>query len=162
MGESYLYAASGERPMKTFTSTKQRPLADRFHEKYAINECTGCWIWLAALSTRGYAHFWNADLKLMIGGNRISWELHNGAIPHGKHVLHKCDNPKCVNPDHLFLGTHGDNMRDMFNKGRENNANRRKTHCKRGHEFTYANTYLYANGKKRMCKICTKARKLGA
>jgi hypothetical protein len=73
-------------------------------------EC-GCWFWNGTLSN-GYGKM-GRQLA-----HRLSWEAFNGPIPDGLFVLHKCDTPPCVNPDHLFLGTHGDNVRDCLAKGR--------------------------------------------
>ena len=67
-------------------------------------------------SNRGYG--WFCFRQKTVRAHRASWELHNGPIPNGLHVLHKCDVRCCVNPDHLFLGTHLDNMRDRHLKGR--------------------------------------------
>lgn len=80
-----------------------------------------CWIWTAGLFGNGYGCF--SMFGRMRKPHRVSWLMHRGSIPkgegtHGTCVLHSCDNRGCVNPDHLWLGTHTDNMRDMESKGR--------------------------------------------
>lgn len=77
----------------------------------------GCWLWTASRKPNGYGHFVRQRKDRM--AHRYSWELHNGPIPSGKHVLHRCDVPWCVNPAHLWLGTHIENMLDMKAKGRK-------------------------------------------
>ena len=77
-----------------------------------------CWNWTAGCFVDGYG-------QIKVKGkptkaHRLSWEIHNGPIPAGKLICHSCDNNRCVNPKHLFLGTHKDNMDDMRNKGRDN------------------------------------------
>ena len=93
---------------------------ERFHRKYEIDE-SGCWLWIGGtrLNSKGvpYPRHWSDDKK-SIGAHRFSFELARGAIPKGMYVCHKCDTPLCVNPDHLFVGTHHDNMRDMVQKKR--------------------------------------------
>jgi hypothetical protein len=82
-------------------------------------EENGCWIWCGGTRVKsGYG-----GIKVngkTISTHRYSYQLHYGAIPAGLFVCHKCDNPKCINPDHLFLGTNSDNMKDAYNKGRLN------------------------------------------
>lgn len=98
-----------------------RPLEERFHEKYEIVEPGGCWVWMAGTSSTGYGLVHTGSR--MERAHRMSWELHNGPIPegkgyHGTCVLHRCDVPSCVNPNHLFLGSQAENMADMNAKGR--------------------------------------------
>jgi hypothetical protein len=77
---------------------------------------SGCWLWLAATHYSGYGKIKIGEKQLK--AHRISYEIHRGPIPRGIHVLHHCDNPPCVNPDHLFLGTQVENNNDRDNKGR--------------------------------------------
>lgn len=92
---------------------KRRPLSERFWEK--VSRTRGCWLWKGAASS--YGHMGGGDGRTL-DAHRVAWELAHGPIPTGLWVLHRCDNPKCVNPSHLFLGTRSDNMRDAFEKGR--------------------------------------------
>ena len=91
-------------------------LEKRFNDNYLIDITTGCWIWMGYLNSGGYGSFY-VDGQLR-SAHRVSWELHYGPIPEGLNVCHHCDVPGCVNPDHLFVGTQKDNIRDALNKGR--------------------------------------------
>lgn len=89
--------------------------AERFHKKYVINKITGCWEWCASKNSFGYGKF--RVNKKLVYAHRFSYELYNGLkIPIGLIILHKCDNPKCVNPEHLSMGTHTDNAIDRAKK----------------------------------------------
>ena len=93
---------------------REKTVLQRFEEK--IDKSGDCWIWTAVLSNRRYGKF---KLKgKMMSAHRASWIFANGKIPDGMCVLHHCDNPPCVNPDHLWLGTNKDNSGDMIKKGR--------------------------------------------
>ncbi len=102
----------------------------RFWNKVKKEE-SGCWNWIGALRS-GYGII-KIDGKL-ISTHRLSYILTNGNIPEGMFICHKCDNPKCVNPDHLFLGTRSDNMIDALNKGRIYIPNGKEFLFKDGHK----------------------------
>jgi hypothetical protein len=90
-------------------------LKDRFLEK--VKKGDGCWEWIGSKNSKGYGTLRRAGGHWM--AHRVSYELAHGCkLPPNRWVLHRCDNPICVNPDHLFLGTQSDNMRDMARKER--------------------------------------------
>lgn len=91
----------------------------RFWRKVNKDGPNGCWIWTASRFPRGYGQ---AKNSLDQYAHRVSWILKNGPIKKGKWVLHKCDVPECVNPDHLFLGNAKSNHDDMVSKGRQRHA----------------------------------------
>src|SRR5688500_2653189 len=90
------------------------PAEDRFWPK--VQKSDGCWEWTGAKQPAGYGNFYFRGVVQL--AHRVAWELANGPVAVGQHVLHRCDNPRCVRIEHLFLGTHADNMRDMLSKGR--------------------------------------------
>lgn len=109
------------RPIKKFATTKQPvPLEKRFWSK--VKKGAGCWEWTGSVNGGGYGLiFVRASENARRVAHGLAWEITNGPVPEGMFVLHKCDNPPCVRPDHLFLGTHQDNMNDAASKGRMSN-----------------------------------------
>lgn len=129
--------------------------ARRFWAK--VRKSDQCWIWTAC-NTRGYGVFWVKGKKVV--ATRFVWTLtHGKEVPPDLVVMHSCDNPTCVNPSHLSLGTHADNVADKVNKGRQSGPSR-KTHCLRGHPLVEGNLYFTPRGRgqRRECKTCSAMR----
>ena len=99
---------------------KTIPLEERFWKK--IKKTETCWLWIAAKNQNGYGYFRDRTTKIQWLAHRLSWMLHFGLIPGDLYVCHHCDNPSCVNPSHLFLGTNSENIYDCLKKGRQGRA----------------------------------------
>ena len=95
---------------------KPSPISERLKNRHVIDSDTDCWNWSGNTSGNGYGRIRHKGRYIC--AHRASYIVRIGEIPDGLLVLHKCDNRGCVNPDHLFLGTHKDNMQDMLSKGR--------------------------------------------
>lgn len=106
--------------------------AERFLNSIYKNK-DHCWEWIGHRNKGGYGRIRRNNLDWT--SHRYSWFIHFGEIPNNLFVLHKCDNRICVNPDHLFLGTHKDNMKDMSNKKRTRDQNGSKHSCSKLNEF---------------------------
>lgn len=120
---------------------------------------SGCWEWQRLRCPKGYGRFKRVKGEQL--AHRAAWVLtHDRPLLKDICVCHTCDNPSCVNPNHLFLGTRDDNNKDRASKGRTVIHNSSKTHCKRGHEFTEENTYKVLTGG-RKCRRCESLRQQG-
>lgn len=134
-------------------STRNMSDIDRFLSYVIPEPNSGCWLWMGAARNRGYGNFHSPAHGGEVVASRWILEFYKGAIPAGNFACHKCDNPPCVNPDHLFVGSRSENMLDASRKGRISNQNAKKTHCRLGHLLA---TPEESQGKNRHCLICKK------
>jgi hypothetical protein len=119
---------------------------------------TPCREWQGTRTPKGYGQ------RYIPGRNKVYvhrwvWEQINGPIPPGKEIMHLCDNPPCFRYDHLKIGTHADNTRDMAEKGRGYGHGLTKTHCPAGHPYDEANTFYKQTRKgyvNRICRTCAR------
>ena len=133
--------------MSNITQDRMRK---RIFDWSAPEALTGCWFWLGSCGNSGYGKTRFTHSKDMTA-HRVSYMGFKGEIPEGMNVLHVCDVRTCVNPEHLFLGTQRENIKDMVTKGRHKCPARERTQCPQGHEYSGVNS----NGA-RICKICMK------
>lgn len=115
-------------------------------KKLYMEPTSGCWIWLGWVNPDGYGHI--KRNKKMYMTHRYVYEKLNNPIPSNMTVDHICRVRSCCNPDHMDIVTQGENMR------RSPRFNLSAIHCKRGHEFTPENSYMYKNGSRRTCRKC--------
>jgi len=123
-----------------------------------VEKTETCWLWRGPHQKYGQVRLRRTP-TIRTGAHRFSWQLAFGSIPEGQLVLHRCDTPLCVRPEHLFLGTHLDNVHDKIGKGRDSGppaANRRKSHCLRGHPLAGDNLRV-RDGIGRECRACGRA-----
>ncbi len=123
------------------------PLKEKFWRYANKKSKDECWIWSGHLRGKGYGHINHKHKNL--SAHRVSWTIHNESIPEGKLILHKCDNPACVNPNHLYIGTYGDNNMDRENR----NPGTSGVPSTIGPEATQKIIDLYSSGKYRQTEL---------
>lgn len=120
----------------------------RFANKINFAADNDCWEWSSTKNSHGYGVF-KYKYKMWLAHRLL---FHERGIKINKKVLmHRCDNRACLNPRHITVGTQGENLKDMYSKGRDKNS--KKTHCKAGHLFDFKNTKINNRGA-RICLIC--------
>jgi hypothetical protein len=129
---------------------------ERFWAKVDVQGPDECWDWTGASGVGGYGVIGKRTngRQWQLRAHRMSAAIHFGMFDRRLDVLHTCDNPRCVNPAHLYLGTDADNARDRGERRRS--AQSKRTHCPQGHTYDDSNTRVYAG--KRHCRMCDRLR----
>ena len=125
-----------------------KSLHERFESKFMPEPNSGCWLWLDFLNSDGYGQM--RVYERTIRAHRISYQLYIGEIPSGLEIDHLCRVRCCVNPDHLEVVTHQENIR----RGNGGRNCREKTHCPKGHPYSGANLYTNPHSGSRACRTC--------
>lgn len=140
---------------KKTADVMRKSLESRFFSRVCKGAEEECWQWTGQIDKRGYGRLWAANihpcLTRMSFAHRVSYYISKGTIPDNINILHKCDNPNCVNPNHLFPGTLKQNTQDMLEKNRH--FHKAKVTCPLGHAYDEENTYYYKNN--RQCRKCS-------
>lgn len=131
------------------------PTIVRFWKK--VDTSGPCWIWTGRCDPDGYGVIKLSRTKTTVRAHRYAFELFNGPIDFDVVVCHTCDRPSCVNPAHLYAGTHKTNAADKVARGRWKNGYVDATECKHGHPFDEENTYRNKQGE-RICRACSRRR----
>jgi hypothetical protein len=129
--------------------------ATRFWKK--VEKTNDCWWWTGARDERGYGRFSIGRSQASRLAHRVAWLFSGGTLEGEALLLHRCDNPSCVRPSHLFVGTQVDNMRDANRKGRTKGTFRPKTACINGHPLTHETTGVRGKRRERYCLECSRA-----
>lgn len=124
-------------------------LRERFNQY--LYKTANCWFWIGFVDNLGYGRIWTGGSSKL--AHVISYKLHVGEFADGLFVLHKCSMRQCINPEHLYLGTHIENAADSAKEGTKDTRSF-MTHCKYGHEYTQENTKFRIQDGTRICLKC--------